>query len=58
MCHMSARGFFYNFFKKIKKNAMCQSYIVPRGKHSVMWQWQYHVCTTNGKDLIATNFPK
>jgi len=55
---MSARGFFYNFFKKIKKNAMCQSYIVPRGKHSVMWQWQYHVCTTNGKDLIATNFPK
>ena len=58
MCHVSARDlfdFFFKFFfiiflKKIKI-AMCQSDIVPRGRDSVMWQWQCHVSILDVKSL-------
>jgi len=54
MCHVSARGFFdffYLFIFNLKKIVTCQSNIVPRGRDSVMWQWQCHVSLLDVKSL-------
>jgi len=56
MCHMSTHVFFLFFlilfFYNLKnKIVTCQADIVPRGKDSVIWQWQCHMLLLNVKSL-------